>query len=182
MKSLRTKFLDPKTIDEAIAEIALRAKRQGTKVALVGGAALQHFGSTRMTVDIDVIADDTLDDMPVGKPLTFGGEQTKAINGAPVDIIVRDDDYKRLYQSAIATATTMPGVPIPVARPEYIAAMKFAAGRRKDEDDLEFLILNNVIDVKETEKIIYNHVGGQFAKEQFSAFVESTRWMASKNT
>ena len=182
MKSSRTKFLDPATIDEAIAEIALRAKRQGTRVALIGGTALQHFGSMRMTVDIDVIADVMLTDMSDGKPLSFGGEQTRALNGAPVDIIVRDDDYKRLYQSALATATTLPGVPIPVARPEYIAAMKFAAGRRKDEDDLEFMILNQVIDVKETEKIVYNHVGGQFAKQQFIAFVESTRWMASKNT
>jgi hypothetical protein len=46
------------------------------RIALLGGFALQQYGSDRLTGDIDIAAPEVLDGLPAGKALTFGGVQT----------------------------------------------------------------------------------------------------------
>lgn len=97
----------------------------------------------------------------------------------PVDVIVRDDDFADLYVAAQDHVVDK-GAPLPIVEPEYIAAMKLVAGRRKDEDDLAFLITSGVIDLGKTERIIRKHLGA-YALREFRSFVEEAKWRASRS-
>lgn len=104
MTSGKRRLLSPEALDEATEQIAAIAKKEGARVALVGGLALQHYGSPRLTGDVDVVAEELLDGLRKGRQLSFGGEATKAPNGVPVDVIVRADGYAALYQEALNRA------------------------------------------------------------------------------
>src|SRR5262249_13918356 len=98
-----------------------------------------------------------------GKRLTFGGVGTK-VKGVPVDVIVRDDKYAALYEEAILASRNG------VVTPPYLAAMKMAAGRPKDESDLIYLISNGQLgDFKATERIIRKHLG-PYAVDSFEGY------------
>ncbi len=58
--------------------------------------------------------------------------------------------------------------------------MKLVAGRRKDEDDLTFLITSNVIDIGKTERIVRKHLGA-YALREFRSFVDEAQWRASRS-
>jgi hypothetical protein len=179
MTGLR-KSLDPKLLEQAVREIGDLAEGENVTVALIGGYALQFFGSTRLTGDIDLIADAPIQELEPSKGLSFGGQRTVAPNGVPADIVVRDDDFRELYEDALDHVTDA-GAPIPIVQPEYIAAMKLVAGRRRDFDDLEFLIRQGVIDVPKTKQIIRTHLG-PYAAREFQAFVDEVQWRASRDT
>ena len=165
------------------------ADRQRTKVALVGGFALQYFGSPRLTGDIDVVATAPLQELEPTRKLNFGGQKATVVAAGnasvgknvsvPVDVIVRDDDFADLYVAAQDHVVDK-GAPLPIVEPEYIAAMKLVAGRRKDEDDLAFLITSGVIDLGKTERIIRKHLGA-YALREFRSFVEEAKWRASRS-
>ena len=76
MTNYQKRFLDPKQLESAAAEVGALAKQEGVRVALIGGFALQHYGSDRLTGDIDFAADSVLEGLPSGPPLSFGGVQT----------------------------------------------------------------------------------------------------------
>ena len=138
------------------------------------------YGSDRLTGDIDVIGDRRAEDLlPRGKPLSFGGVQTHAPNGVPVDLVVRDDVYAGLYEEALDKSVRMKGVPMLVARPEYIAAMKLAAGRARDMADLEWLILTKTADVKKT-RIVFRRTLGPYAAQEWDRLVDEVAWKASR--
>lgn len=176
------KLLDPAKLEEAALQVAALAAGSGIRVALLGGMAMQIYGSDRLTGDIDFVADAVLADLPKGKPLSFGGEQTRTRSGVPVDLIVRDDEFQRLYEDALSSAPKLRGpgplAGIRIVSPEYLAAMKMLAGRRRDHDDLEFLILHKLDTVK-ARKIIAKHLG-PFAAREFDANVLETRWAAKR--
>ncbi len=87
------------------------ADRQRTRVALVDGFALQYFGSTRLTGDIDVVAPAPLQELEPTRKLKFGGQKATVVAAGnasigknvsvPVDVIVRDDDFADLYEAAL---------------------------------------------------------------------------------
>ena len=189
MTETTSKPLAPQLLAEAASIVRDVAQRQRTKVALVGGFALQYFGSPRLTGDIDVVARKALEELEPTRKLSFGGQKTAVVSEGnasvgknvvvPVDVIVRDDDFASLYRTAL-NHTVDKGAPLLIVVPEYIAAMKLVAGRRKDEDDMAFLITSGIIDIDKTSSIIRKHLGA-FAVKEFRSFVDETRWRASRS-
>lgn len=176
MPPRKTTFLDATQIDRGLAELR---EITGGSVALVGGAALQVYGSQRLTVDLDVVGALPIAALPVLGTLTFGGYRSATPSGVPVDVILRDDDFAMLYAAALVHASVVESIPIPVASREFIAAMKMAAGRKKDEADLEFLILDGDLDILATRAIIRQYLG-PYAANEFDQLVSLTRWQATQ--
>jgi len=177
--SRRKRFLAPEALDEAAVAIAEIAKHEHVRIALIGGYAMQFYGSDRLTGDIDIAAIERLKALPRGKKLSFGGEQTTAPNGVPVDLVLRSDDYAALYDEAVDQAGHIKGVPFPVAKPEYLTAMKMAAGRSRDMSDIEFLIASGAVNVRKATKVIRQHLG-VYAAGEFQRLGEEIRWKASR--
>jgi hypothetical protein len=176
MTSGKRRLLAPEVLDQAASYVLEAAEREGVAAALGGGYALQLYGSPRLTGDVDVVASDEISALPRGKALSFGGYKSE-VEGVPVDVILRDDDFAPLYEEALAGATVVEGVPL--VSPEHLAAMKMVAGRRTDLADLEFLIGDRVIDLPKTRLIVRRHLG-PYAVKELDSFVEETRWRKSK--
>jgi predicted HAD superfamily Cof-like phosphohydrolase len=178
----KAKMASPDELVEAGIEVAALAKKASVRAALIGGAALQMYGSTRLTVDLDVAAEDKIG-LPRGKVLSFGGEQTCVTleSGVvvPVDLVVRRDEFRTLYEDAIAYATRMPESPLLVARPEHLAAMKMVAGRPKDDLDFAFLVSSGVLDEKKARRLIKRLLGA-YAAIEFDRQVVEARWRAER--
>lgn len=168
----RIKFLSPAQLDEAIAEVSAAAKAEDVHVALIGGCALQLYGSDRLTADLDFVADNLLGALPPGKELSFGGEQTRTSTGVPVDLIIREDRWAALYEATLETAQRIKGVKSLVARPEYLLAMKLAAARDKDFLDVKFLLAAGVIHPAKAQAIAEEFLGGIGAQDVESMLLE----------
>ena len=175
MTNNRKRFLSPVELAGAAAEIGALAAREGVRIVLIGGFALQHYGSDRLTGDLDFAADAALAGLPPGKALSFGGVQTESSSGVPVDFIVRDDDYRALYEEAIDRAVKVDGLAVPLATPEYLAAMKMAAARDRDVIDLEFLLRMRAVNAAKAREIIYRHLG-PYAAQEFDRVVDEVEW------
>ena len=178
--SKRKKLLSVDEIDEAVAELARAAKLEGVRVALHGGVAMQFYGSPRLTSDVDILADDEIMSLPNMGHLTFGGQKTCTSNGAAVDVIVRSDDWADLYEAALDTAGRIKGVPMRVVRPEYMAAIKMAAHRPKDQDDLAFLITEG-LDLKKTRRVVSKYLG-RYAAMEFDSLAAEAFWRKKRET
>lgn len=175
----RKKMLSPDEIDAAVAEVASLVEIEGIHVALVGGSALALYGSDRFTADIEFVADAALRALPKESALVFGGYQSHTPGGVPVDWILRSDDFTELYEEALLKAKRLPGVPVPVVTPEYLAAMKLVAGRGKDELDLETMLEGGLVDVAAATALIKRLLGAYAAKE-FSSRVDLAEWKKSR--
>lgn len=176
----KKKLLDPETLRTAVAELADMADKHDVDLALLGGFALQLYGSPRLTGDVDVTADQPISALPVLKPLSFGGFQTETPSGVPVDYIIRDDVWEKLYEALSEHAVEHEGVDLPVATPEYLAATKLQSARPQDEQDLEWLIGSGVIDTAVAREIIEKHLG-PFAAEEFDRMVEFVEWRRTRS-
>lgn len=176
----RKRFLDPAILDEAVREVAQAAKNENVRIAVIGGYAMQVYGSDRLTGDVDFAADDLIRAFPPGPELSFGGVQTETSSGVPIDLVLRSDVYQPLYQDAIEKAKRVKGIPVLVARAEHLAAMKMAAGRSgKDDADLDFLIVSGVLDVDKARRIIAKYLG-VYGAESFDRIVELARWQRGR--
>lgn len=171
MTQKKSPFVNFEDLVQASKIVAKLAKEEGVDVALIGGHALQLYGSTRLTGDIDVVASDDIMALPAGPSLTFGGVQTESPDGVPVDLILRDDREASLYQEALDLSVKKRGTLMRIVSPEYIAAMKHMAKRGKDYADLEWLIFEYKIDRKKTRSIIEKHFGEEDA-EDFDQLIE----------
>jgi hypothetical protein len=152
------------------------------EVVIVGGLAMQFWGSPRLTLDVDLAADEIPTDMDTEcQRLTIGGVRARAKNGVPVDIIVRNDEWSDLYEEAIDHAEKVDGAPAPVVTPEYLVAMKMVAGRPKDEQDVRFLVLlpDDQFDMGECEEVVRDFLGA-YAVKELKAIVEEARWRKEK--
>jgi hypothetical protein len=176
------RFLAPEMLDEAAREVAALARDENVSVALIGGYALQLYGSPRLTGDVDVVADGLIEALPDGESLSFGGVQTESPNGVPIDLVLRDDDYAKLYEDALeealVRAVELADAPMPVVRLEYLAAMKMGAGRARDEADLEWIILRSGVDLPAARRTIRQYLG-TYAAREFDRIVEEARWKSS---
>jgi hypothetical protein len=169
-------MLTPDQIWEILVEVAELAKSQERQVALVGGVALQLYGSDRYTKDVDIVADRPMVGVPI-RQMAIGGHVMTMASGREVDV-VEVARYQRLCREALATAQPIADVPIPVAQPEYIAAMKMVANRKKDEADLEFLVSERKIDRDKARDIIERHLG-PYAADEFTSMADEIDWMKS---
>jgi hypothetical protein len=125
---------------EAVLSLAKLAEANDVKWAIAGGIAVQIYGFTRATTDVDALASGLLP-IPRKSELTFGGESYRvALDGEniTVDWIVRNDSYDDFYQAALNDAIDIEG--IPVISPEWLAILKHLANRGKDELDLMWLL------------------------------------------
>lgn len=138
--------IDENSASEAIEIIGKLAEENSIDWALVGGLAMNLYGSDRLTKDIDVIADKLL---PVAKNqivgrLKQGGERYNTETEekiVAVDWIVRNDEFKPFFKAALKEAVNINGFPI--LTPEWLVILKFIAGRFKDQEDAVFLLSRN---------------------------------------
>jgi hypothetical protein len=169
------KFIDPEQINRLIDLVSKASEKYGLSTALVGGVAMQVYGSDRLTKDLDIVSDQPIPDpSPLKRtgPLHFGGDAYQAPDGSKLDVIVRNDEFTALYQEALANAITTPEG-IPIVTPEYLAAMKLGAGTDKHLLDLKWLIKQpDLLDVKKAENIVYRTMGGKFAQDIFRKIVD----------
>ncbi|KKN31049.1 hypothetical protein LCGC14_0827990 [marine sediment metagenome] len=169
------KLLAPEQLRVAVEALA---ERLDQPAALVGGYALQQFGSPRLTGDLDIITTEVPTGFVLGDQLSFGGAQSHQ-RGVPVDFIVRSDHYVGLYEEALDHRVNISDIALPVVPPEYILAMKLAAGRSSDDADIEWMLTSDVVEVDQTEQIIRQHLG-HYAADEFFMLVEEIEWLASR--
>ncbi len=87
-----------------------------------------------------------------------------------MDFITRTDEYPGLYQEALDKA--VPQGEILIIKPEYIAAMKMATRRRKDEADLLFMLRQpGLVDRGVVLDIVRRHVGGRFGVDEMRSLM-----------
>ena len=133
-------LLDDESATEAIKTVAKIADANGVNWALAGGLAMAIYGSDRNTKDIDIIADKLLPLENKGL-LRQGGERYHIKTHkkeVAVDWILRNDEFKELFQIALSEAVKINDVPILSA--EWLVILKFIAGRFKDQEDAVYLL------------------------------------------
>jgi len=137
-----------------LAEVCAALDGQGARYVLVGAAAVQLWGSTRATRDIDILIEATVENarhvLAALRDLGFGlAKQSLAeeVASKPVTVI---GDLPRVdiltvawtvrFPEAVEQATTfeLEGVPIPTASIEHLIASK-RTGRLQDAADIELL-------------------------------------------
>lgn len=149
---------------------------------LCGGIAMSLYGSARLTGDVDVVARAVPYKHLPGKPLSFGGIRVKSA-GVSVDIIVRDDDWKPLYDAAWANALTidLPEGRIKIVEPEYLIAMKIAAGRPKDQDDVREILTNGTaVNAALLKTIVRKYLGLYAATTELEQIIAEAEWMKKR--
>jgi hypothetical protein len=158
--TLNLDLLDEESATEAINKVAEISETNDVSWALVGGLAMAIYGSDRTTKDIDIIADKLLPLENQGK-LRQGGERyliktNKKV--VAVDWIIRNDEFKKLFQVALKEAVKINDVPI--LTPEWLVILKFIAGRFKDQEDAVFLLSRKgLVNRKLIKEKIVNYVG-----------------------
>lgn len=176
----KTRFLGSQEVERGLEEIAQLAREQDVHVVLIGGAALQLLGSDRLTKDVDFAAERPLAGVTEYGMLDFGGIKAATASGVPVDLVIRDDKYRGLYEAVIEHATRVEGVPVPVARPEYLIAMKMVAGRPKDDVDLEFLLADAGVDLERARAVVAEHLG-PYAVDELERYCDEVAWRRRKD-
>ncbi len=177
------KVVSREQIEDALRRVS-EVSPDGT--ALAGGVAMAAYGSPRLTGDVDVLASSGF---PVhelvppkagsrrrGRALTFGGREIPLPSGVTLDLIVRDDRWRRLYREALQESLPFKSIPgMRIVRPEYLVAMKMVAGRPKDEDDLMFLLSSVTLDKKRLARILERHLG-PYALEEVQHLEREAKW------
>jgi hypothetical protein len=129
-------------------------EREQIRFALGGGFALQALGRSRLTFDLDLIVDGSAQDRIVRHMEEIGFETLRVAAGYSnhlrsrqrVDFIYLQSKTAELVLKELRVRETREGVPVPVARPEHLAMMKFLAVKnnperdRQDLPDLGFLL------------------------------------------
>lgn len=163
---------------DAVANLHFFACDAGVSIALVGGLAMNLYGSDRLTADVDIIAERRIPALIRRKPLAFGGH-TSVINDVPTDVIIRVDDYAALYEEALVQAMPRADCPIRVVTPEFLLAMKLASGRAKDEQDIAYLLTSRVVDVPKARAVIRTYLGA-YAAHDFDSVVSEVEWKQTR--
>lgn len=174
-------FLSPAQMGSAAAEVVRLAQKEKQEIALVGGYALQFLGSRRMTTDVDFIASGLLAGLARGPALAFGGEATQTSRGVPVDLIVRRDQYRKLYAAALDLTIMAPSTKmlVPMVRPEVLLVMKLVAARPKDQIDFAFLATEVELDMKLVRSIAKKYLG-VYAVDDIERNIEVAKWQAER--
>jgi hypothetical protein len=134
-------MIDTETGIAAVNQLAKIAEKEEIEWALAGGIAMHLYGSPRLTKDVDIIS---LKRLPLEtiRPIGFGGESYQVIVGKKkihVDWIVREDNYRDYYVRALKDAAELKNG-LRVITTEWLAILKYIAGREKDLDDIIYLL------------------------------------------
>jgi hypothetical protein len=173
MSSSRTpRPLSTEEMDILSQAMAGEARQEKLNMAIAGGFAMQHHGSTRFTKDLDIISDRELDayqyaDVGLKKTgiLTFGGQKFETKDGVPLDWIVYRERASGIYDDALFSAKKVPGKPYRVIPAAHLMAMKFDANRAKDHIDMRLLMEKVPGVVRKAGKIISRTLGPDAAME-----------------
>ena len=176
----RKRFLSAEALDRVANEMTELARRKGIRAAVAGGLAMQVYGSDRLTMDVDFIAEKPLAGLRQRGRIAFGGAKLLSPGGAPVDWIVRNDAYRPLYAEALGKAEKVRGQGYLVVTLPYLAAMKMAARRPKDSLDLEELLMSGALPARPARAIILRHLG-EYAAEEFDDLVHHAQWRRDKD-
>ncbi len=156
---------------EAAEVTAKVAGENGIACALAGGIAMHIYGFTRATTDVDILAKSTLPLESHGE-LNFGGESYRVKVGkrtVTVDVIVRNDELKKLYETALAGALETDSS-LKIISAEWLVVMKHFAARAKDKLDVIWLLQQDgLVDRKLIEKNLVKALG---KKSAFFVFKE----------
>lgn len=181
----RVKFLSQEELDRGIAEVAEIAQVEGRQVVLIGGGALQFYGSDRMTRDVDFVFDEQPEALPSLAKLSFGGIKSASPTGVPVDIIVPTPDVdgqyvgpEAVYLEAMTYGRKVKGVPVQVASAEYVVVLKMLAKRPKDLADLDFLLTSPAVDLEKAKRMV-DRLLGWYAVDDFNSYLRTARWNRS---
>ena len=156
----------PTEVGVRAAEMAAKiADRNGIDCALAGGIAMHIYGFTRATTDVDLIAQKVLPLKSHGE-LNIGGESYRVKVGkrtVTVDVIVRNDELKKLYETALAGALETDS-DVKIISAEWMVVMKHFAARAKDKLDLIWLLQQDgLVDRKVIEKNLVKALGKKSA-------------------
>ena len=137
-------MIDTETGIAAVRKLAEIAAQENIEWALADGIAMHLYGSPRLTKDVDVIS---LKRLPLEavRPIGFGGDSYEIAVGKKkihVDWIVREDNYRQYYIQALSDAAKLKDG-LKIITPEWLAILKYIAGREKDLDDIVFLLKKN---------------------------------------
>jgi hypothetical protein len=165
------KFLSPEQLAQALTEVAEIAQRENVYPVLIGGFAMQLYGSDRLACGLELAASDTVKQLPTEKILSCGGQRTTSPSGVPVDIVVRNDEMADLYSYAIYGALRIDGIPVPVVTPDYLASIKFGSRNDRDTADVEFLVLSNRLNLDRVREVIRTHMGW-YAARKFGQLID----------
>jgi hypothetical protein len=170
--------IDPQVALQAAGQVIGKAEAEGKRAAVAGGLAMQIFGFTRATKDVDVVASDYLA-LVSKRQLEFGGRIYSVRVGdkeIEVDWIVRTDDKKLVYEAALDNAE-MTEYGFPIITPEWMVILKYLAGRGKDHIDLMWLLQQPGLVVREKVISIIESLMGPTAfwakQDMESAFMEA---------
>ena len=169
MTKLKFDLLDDESATEAIKMFAEIAEANEIIWALVGGLAMAIYGSDRNTKDIDVIANKLLPLKNQGL-LKQGGERYSIKTNkrtVAVDWIIRNDEFKVLFQEALKESVKINDIPI--LTPEWLVILKFIAGRFKDQEDAVYLLSRKGL------------VNREIIKEKIVKIVGATAWGLAKH-
>jgi hypothetical protein len=162
----RVKYLDPREIDETLAEVGEIACRERVSVAVVGRVAMSVYGSDRLASDVVVATADG--DYPQGlvevERLSSGGVVARTPGGRLVSLVMRDDEYEDLYAAAVDGAR-YEGLFLGTVAPEYLLALQMAAARDEDVLDVKFLVGSGVVDLDAARQIVKDHLGEYAARK-----------------
>lgn len=170
-----TDFINGDEALKAIETVGDVADKNGIDWAVCGGIAMAIYGSPRLTKDADVIASRILPLVDSTRPLGFGGQRYSirvGLKDVPVDWIVRDDDVKKFYQTALADAVV--AGEIPIITPEWLVILKYIAGRFKDQQDSLFLLREKGLVNRKLIRTNIKKVGGDVVWGVFAAGLR--RW------
>jgi hypothetical protein len=160
---------------DAMADAVEKSASEGIPVALGGGFAMQAYGSDRLTQDVDLIATKLPSFAADGDDLVFGGKSVD-VNGIPIDVIVRADDYADLYEEAVQKAKPKAGYAVKIITPEYLVAMKMVAGRPKDDLDLNYLLSSVKMDMTTLKSVVQRFLG-RYAVSDLASRIQEAKWM-----
>lgn len=137
-----------------LACVSAHLDEEGARWLLVGAMAMQLWGTTRATRDVDILIEPTVENarrvLAALRKLGFGlaGDWlAEDVASKPVTVIgdtprvdVFTVAWSVLYEAAAADATTfhVEGVPVPTASLEHLIASK-RTGRLQDAADIEVL-------------------------------------------
>jgi hypothetical protein len=155
-------MIDTKTGLEATLKIGEIARNENVNWALVGGLAMHLYGSDRLTKDVDIIADSLLNIEKILGYLKQGGvryEIETSNNKVSVDWIIRRDEAKKYYETALKDAVLIEKIPI--ISPEWLVILKYIAGRFKDQEDAVFLLSRKGLVNRNKIKDLITNISGR---------------------
>lgn len=174
-----SKFLNSSQIETALVEVSKMADDERCSIALIGGAALQLYGSDRLTRDVDFVADRPFTGLSNVTDMDIGGYQGNTPSGIPVGVLI-GGKYAELRLACLGTAVYESDLKVNVVRLSYLMALKMVAGRAKDEGDILTMLRIGAVDIDETSNVLKEYLG-QYAADDFSSVVEETEWKKARD-